>query len=91
MPDVHKGAALSETAKALRGHVAFTGGAAPTVDLEYYVYDADEDDFLLLGSDAGIAAGDVFSFNPGGLRAFIRVSAVANNPTEIRLRVAPLM
>lgn len=65
----------------------YTGGAGPTCSVEVYYYDPDLDDFGLRTTLAGITGGTVNEVTVNDQRVYLRVSAVAGNPTALALRV----
>ena len=66
------------------------GGAAPTVDLEVGLYDphATLPEYFIISTQAAQVHRDFFTVDTYGMDFFIRIAAVANNPTDVRIRVA---
>lgn len=66
-----------------------TGGAAPTVTLQVVGFDPDADAFRVLDTVTGVADGVATAVKVYGQRVYLRITATANNPTQVELRVAP--
>lgn len=69
--------------------VSLGGGAVPTISIEWVVYDEGIDAMYVVATDAALADGAMVVRNFYGLPVFARISAVAGNPTSVRIRVAP--
>ena len=75
----------------LHGYAAFTGGTSPSVDLELWAKDQDNNAWFLVASEPSVNANEEFRF-PEGARSrkvFLRVAAIGGSPTNVSLRCSP--
>lgn len=70
-------------------YLKFTGGAGPTADVIPLLYDADSDTFVARPKVSALANGTLFVVDTYDLPLYVRIDAVAGNPTAIEVRVAP--
>lgn len=67
--------------------VRLQGGVAPTATLEPLLYDEDADDFALHDKSGALSNGDTIEVSVMAGRAFIRIDALAGNPTDVEIRI----
>lgn len=75
----------------LHGYAAFAGGTSPSVDLELWAKDQENNAWFLVASAPSINANEEFRF-PEGVRSrkvFVRVAAIGGSPTNVSLRCSP--
>lgn len=76
----------------LIAHVILTGGAAPVVDLEPVIYDADADVFAKHAKTGNLKNGESVEILVTSGRVFLRIDSVgpgAGEPTAVEIRVMP--
>lgn len=87
VPDRRAFLNAKNSGKVLLG-VELTGGTTPSVNLELYAYDEDQDSLYLLETKSSLSSGATWVFDPYRCRVWVRVASVSGNPTEILLRVS---
>jgi hypothetical protein len=73
----------------VQGLVTLAGGASPTVTLECYLYDNSTDTFTLQKTTTALSTDGNFTYTTGGVRSFLRISAVTGAPTSVTIQVSP--
>jgi hypothetical protein len=78
--------------KTIKGFVRLTGGASPTITLQplELVKLSDGTSFLAVtgANTAALASGDAFDITTNSAFLFLRIHAVANNPTKAEIFIA---